>query len=184
MHYLIISSSLDPKSRSRLMARHAMDRMIGAIDAADQVAWLDAATLQLPLCDNDTARRHEDARNAAAAIRNADGILLALGIYNFAASAVAKTLVELGGDAWKEKVVGFLCASGGPSSYMAVMGLANSLMLDFRCVIVPRFVFATASAFDGEHITDQALVQRANQLVADLVRMTAALRSSTINATT
>ena len=33
------------------------------------------------------------------------------------------------------------------SSYMSVMAYANSLMLDFRCVIIPRFVYATGSAF-------------------------------------
>jgi FMN reductase len=37
------------------------------------------------------------------------------------------------------KVVGFLCAAGGKSSYMSVMRLANSLMLDFRCLIIPHF---------------------------------------------
>ena len=76
-----------------------------------------------------------------------DGIVVATPIYNYDASAAAKNLVELTGRAWQNKVVGFLCAAGGDGSYMSIMALANSLMLDFRCVIVPRFVYATGGAF-------------------------------------
>jgi NAD(P)H-dependent FMN reductase len=60
-------------------------------------------------------------------------------------------------NAWEDKIVGFLCAAGGEASYMSVMAYANSLMLDFRCVIIPRVVFATSEAFDGENITDKEI---------------------------
>ncbi len=56
-------------------------------------------------------------------------------------------MIELAGSAWEDKIVGFLCAAGGMSSYMSVMAYANSLMLDFRCVIIPRFVYATGDIF-------------------------------------
>jgi FMN reductase len=72
---------------------------------------------------------------------------------------------------------GFLCAAGGEASYMSVMAYANSLMLDFRCVIIPRFVFATGEAFDGENITDQKITERVEQVANELVRFTKALRS-------
>jgi FMN reductase len=60
---------------------------------------------------------------------------------------------------------------------MSVMAYANSLMLDFRCVIIPRFAFATADTFDGERITDKKITQRIEQVADDLVRFTKALRS-------
>ena len=59
---------------------------------------------------------------------------------------------------------------------MSVMAYANSLMLDFRCVIIPRFVFATGHAFDGEKLTDQDIGHRIGEVAADLVRFTQALR--------
>ena len=65
-------------------------------------------------------------------------------------------MIELTGSAWEDKIVGFLCAAGGMGSYMSVMAYANSLMLDFRCVIIPRFVFATGEGFDGDNIIDQS----------------------------
>ena len=78
---------------------------------------------------------------------------------------------------WEDKIVGFLCAAGGTASYMSVMAYANSLMLDFRCVIIPRFVFATGEAFDGEKITDKKIAERIEQVANELVRFTKALRS-------
>jgi FMN reductase len=86
-------------------------------------------------------------------------------------------MIELTGSAWEDKIVGFLCAAGGHASYMSVMAYANSLMLDFRCVIIPRFAFAIGDAFAGEHISDKKITQRIEQVADELVRFTKALRS-------
>ena len=56
------------------------------------------------------------------------------------------------------------------------MAYANSLMLDFRCVIIPRFAYAMGSAFDGDKPADAKIVQRIEQVAAELVRFTEALR--------
>ena len=110
-------------------------------------------------------------------IEAAGGILVAAPVYNYDVAAAAKNMIELTGSAWEDKVVGFLCAAGGTASYMSVMAYANSLMLDFRCVIIPRFVFATSEAFDGENITDKKITERVEKVANDLVRFTKALRS-------
>jgi FMN reductase len=86
-------------------------------------------------------------------------------------------MIELTGSAWEDKIVGFLCAAGGHASYMSVMAYANSLMLDFRCVIIPRFAFATSGVFNGEHISDKKITQRIKDVADELVRFTKALRS-------
>ena len=54
---------------------------------------------------------------------------------------------------------------------MSIMALANSLMLDFRSLIVPRFVYATGDAFADNRIVDSKVTQR----VADLARTAARL---------
>ncbi len=93
-------------------------------------------------------------------------------IYNYGINAAAKNVVELTGrDAWTGKVVGFVCAAGGHGSFMSVMPLANSLMLDFRCIIVPRFVYATKAAVqDGKVVSDEI-----RKRISQLCRMTGAL---------
>ncbi|HEX3421228.1 MAG TPA: NAD(P)H-dependent oxidoreductase, partial [Candidatus Udaeobacter sp.] len=106
-----------------------------------------------------------------------DGILIAAPVYNYDVAAATKNMIELTGSAWEDKIVGFLCAAGGHASYMSVMAYANILMLDFRCVIIPRFAFATSLAFDGAHIKDEKITERIKRVADELVRFTKGLRS-------
>ncbi|HSH38263.1 MAG TPA: NAD(P)H-dependent oxidoreductase [Chthoniobacterales bacterium] len=172
-NHLVISTSGNPDSNSRRMGREAFKHLQNAGVSCE---WLDIAELDLPLCNADTCYTNEGARQLNAKIKWADGILVATPIYNYDVSATAKNMVELSGSGWEEKVVGFLCAAGGMSSYMSLMSFANSLMLDFRSVIVPRFVYATGQAFEGEDVKDAKIAARIEQLAGDLVRFTQALR--------
>jgi FMN reductase len=172
--YLVISTSGNPDSNSRRMGRVAFAHLQKqGVDCA----WIDTSEMDLPLCDGDKCYGLPGSKKLSAAIEAADGILIAAAVYNYDVAAVAKNMIELTGSAWNEKVVGFLCAAGGAGSYMSAMGYANSLMLDFRCVIIPRFVFATRDAFDGDNITDKKTTKRLEQLAKDLIRFTEALRS-------
>ncbi len=175
MNFLTLTTSLAPSSRSRILARRFHEQFQS--DGHD-VQWLDVADMELPICDGHAAWDHEHAVQLKAAIEQADGIALAFGIYNYSASAIAKTVLELGGKSWSDKVVGFVCAAGGQGSYMAAMSLVNSLMLDFRCVIVPRFVYATGSAFDDGQLVDDDVAERLGEMAKELARMTKALRTS------
>jgi NAD(P)H-dependent FMN reductase len=150
--YLIVSASLSPTSRSRALANYLADCYRTKSIAA---AVVDLRDSPLPLCDGDSAYGHPSVAALTQAISDARVIIVAAPIYNFDVSAALKNLVELTGDAWEDKIVGFLCAAGGVNSYMSVMGIINSLMLDFRCLIIPRFVYATGKDFeDGQLISD------------------------------
>jgi NAD(P)H-dependent FMN reductase len=140
-------------------------------------AWLYLGDLALPVCDADACYAHPAAKKLSRAIKAADGILVAAPVYNYDVSASAKNMIELTGSVWENKIVGFLCAAGGTSSYMSVMAYANSLMLDFRCVIIPRFVYATGDDFAENDAIDPKIVQRVEQVAAELVRFTEALRA-------
>ncbi len=171
--YLVVSASGNPASNSRRMCKLAFAWLQ---QAQVDCEWIDLRDLDLPLCDADACYASPGAKRISEAIRAADGILIGAPVYNYDVSASAKNMIELTGIAWEDKVVGFLCAAGGMSSYMSVMAYANSLMLDFRCVIVPRFVYATSSAFEGDKAADEKIVQRIEQVAAELVRFTKALR--------
>jgi FMN reductase len=171
--YLVVSTSGNPDSNSRRMGQiafaHLQRRKLNC-------EWLDIKDLDLPLCDADKCYELAAAKQLNQAIQSADGILIAAPVYNYDVAAAAKNMIELTGSSWEEKVVGFLCAAGGNSSYMAVMAYANSLMLDFRTVIVPRFVYATGDAFDGDKVADKKVVTRIEQVADELIRFTQALR--------
>lgn len=171
--YLVISTSGNPDSNSRRMGRVAFAHLEKAkVDCA----WLDISELDLPLCDADTCYTQPAAQQLSKAIEAADGILVATPVYNYDVSAAAKNMVELTGSAWEDKVAGFLCAAGGMNSYMSVMSFASSLMLDFRTVIIPRFVYATGKAFEGDELKDEKVGERIAELASELVRFTQALR--------
>src|SRR3954470_14406726 len=162
--YLVVSSSGNPSSRSRMMGRIAFQYLQ---KEEAECAWLDLAELDLPLCDAGACYAHPSARQLSAAVSEADGLIIAAPVYNYDVSASAKNMIELTGKAWEDKVVGFLCAAGAMSSYMSVMAYANSLMLDFRSVIVPRFVYATGSAFGEDDLRDQKVIGRIEQVAAE-----------------
>ena len=147
-NYLVVSTSGNPDSNSRRMGQAAFDWLKKANLSCE---WMYISKLNLPLCDADAC-------------------------YNDPAAQNLTTAIEKSGSAWEDKVVAFLCAAGGMSSYMSVMSFANSLMLDFRCLIIPRFVYATGHSFDGDRLTDDKLAKRIERVAADLVRVTKAVR--------
>ncbi len=172
---LVISASLHPDSRSRAMARAALGHLREK-DEGHQ--WIDLAELELPWCNGHDCYSAPGVGELAGKIAAAKGVLLATPIYNYDVSATAKNLIELTGGAWNDKVVGFLCSAGGRGSYMAPMSFANSLMLDFRCLILPRFVFAADSAFEDGVIVDDSLRPRIAALIDQLISITSALNAS------
>ena len=171
--YLILSTSLNPNSRSRVLAREVADRLAAR---SRDVQFYDLQEVELPFCDGGACYADPQVQRLGELVSGAKGILIATPIYNYDASATAKNVVELTCKAWTETVVGFVCAAGGGVSYMAPMGLANSLMLDFRSFILPKFVFATGKAFDEQNaLIDEDVVARLDELTNSLVTVTEAL---------
>lgn len=172
MKIAIVSCSLDPGSRSRVLARAAEAHLRGKAVDVDPI---DLQGQDLPMAGR---REHWDLPQVGALrqrLAAADGILMAVPIYTYDVNAAAKNLVELCGKGFEGKVVGFLCSAGGFGSYMSVMAFANSLMLDFRSFIVPRFVYALRDAVEGGRIQDPAVEARVQQLADEVLRLAGAL---------
>jgi len=172
MRYLVLSCSLNPESRSRILARLVHQHLARRPGGAE---FLDLQDYNLPLSDGGACYGHADVAKVAPKIEEAKGIIVAAAIYNYDVNAAAKNLLELTGRAWEGKVVGFICAAGGHGSYMSVMPFANSLMLDYRCHIIPRFVYAAPSHIDESVFGDEALNLRIEELAAETQRLTGAL---------
>jgi len=165
---LIISCSLNADSRSHRLAAAAAAVLK---DGESAVKLVDLRDYELPMCDGETTYDAPAAKELSKLVAASDVILLAAPIYNYDLNAAAKNLVELTGTAWKDKVVGFLCAAGGRSSYMSTTGMANSLMFDFRCVIVPRFVYAIGEDFRDAGELSDIIQERIEQLCTEAVKL-------------
>ena len=167
--FLVISASLNPESNSRALALAAAEALLGVGRNVDFLDLRDPEFAGLPMCDGASAYAHPAIDGLNTRIMATEGALIAVPIYNYDVNAALKNLVELTGSSWEDKTVGFLCAAGGQASYMSIMAFANSLMLDFRCVIVPRFVYALGGAFANDAIADTKIAAR----VAECARATA-----------
>ena len=170
---LVVSCSLNPASRSHTLAV-AASKSLDAIGASHEL--LDLREWDLPICDGKACYDHPSIGPVTRKVAAAAAILIASPVYNYDLNAAVKNFVELTGQAWGEKPVGFLCAAGGHRSYMSPIGLANSLMFDFRCHIVPRYVYATKEDFGAAHEPGPELAGRIRQLVQATVDLSVALR--------
>jgi FMN reductase len=168
MSYLVISTSLREGSRSKIMAKTLSD-------AIKDVEFFDLQKNPLPMCDGDKCYDLPEVIDFREKLKNAKGIIMAIPIYNFNVSSGAKNIIELGGKMLYDKVFGFICAAGGKSSYMSVMSFANSLMIDYRCFIIPKFVYALKNDFNGSEITNPDIKERIDELGNDLIRISNAL---------
>ncbi|MEO6847030.1 MAG: NAD(P)H-dependent oxidoreductase, partial [Chthoniobacterales bacterium] len=74
MSLLIISSSLHPKSKSRIMATHALH---AAKPLENDLEILDLKHTELPPCDGHTSYGHENVAKVSEMVKRADGIILA-----------------------------------------------------------------------------------------------------------
>ncbi len=174
MRYSVVSTSLNPKSRSRVLAVEAV-RLLE--EQSEDVGLIDLAAVPLPLCDGGKCYGDPRAQEVKTELARVDGILMACPIYNYDISASGKNLIELTGrDVWTDKVAGFLCAAGGKGSYMSLMGVIGSLMLDFHTTILPRFIYTTGADFEDGLLESQEVKERLGVVVNDLVRYTEKLR--------
>ena len=169
---VILSCSLNPSSRSHKLAL-AAQAFLRAREVSVELVVL--AEHNLPLCDGTGSFDHPSVKTLTGIIDAAGAILVSSPVYNYDLSAAAKNLMELTGSAWTEKPVGFLCAGGGRASYMSPIGFANSLMFDFRCLIVPRFVYCTKDDCTEAGEPGPEIRVRVEQLAAAVVDLSRAL---------
>lgn len=158
MNFTILSTSLSPDSRSRALARLSARRLS---DLGHAVTLLDLRDSPLPAFDDDAVYAHPAVQPYRDAIVNADGVLIALPVYNWATGSGAKNLIELTGShsttrglnaVWFDKVVTFLVAGGLTHSYVAHHPLAVGLMTDFKCILNPYHVYAIGTDWEGDEL--------------------------------
>lgn len=176
MKISILSSSLNKKSRSLILSEYTQALILSQNFDCNLI---DLKMYDLPFCGEDGAYEHKNVMYIKNELASSDAIIMSGPVYNYGVNAAAKNILDLTGEAWAEKPIGFICMAGGQASYMAIMGFANSLMLNFHCLIVPRFVYALPKSFDEEAriIKDKSVKKRIDQLCEKTIQLAAALKS-------
>ena len=137
--------------------------------------FVDLQNIELPICDGDNCYDNPNVDIMKGYIETSSSIILASPIYNYDLNAVAKNLIELTGNSWTDKLIGFISSAGGKGSYMSPMSFINSLMLDFRCIIIPRFVYADKTCFNIDGNINDDTKARIEELVDSSILVSKAL---------
>lgn len=167
MKTAILNANLAPGGKSA----HLAELVAGRFNSAGHEASVHhAGDLQLPACDGSTCYQDPKTIDLTSALGDVDGIVLIAPIYNYDLNAAAKNLIELTGGSWKGKAVGLICQAGGEKSYLAPLGFFNSLSVDYRCLVSPRYVYVTRDQFGEDNtLSDESPVHgRIDTLVAEL----------------
>lgn len=164
----IIATSLRENSNSQKLARIFADQVT---QQDIPVQLVDIRTLNLPLAGTSGSWDGPHISILQNAVESASHIVFAVPIYCYDVNAACKNIIELIGRSFTKKIVGFICAAGGANSYMSVMSMANHLMLDFRTVIVPRFVYTDYSSWEQNGQLKIEIEQRLQNLLSDLIEI-------------
>jgi NAD(P)H-dependent FMN reductase len=167
MNILIVGTSLDPESKSQQLARLVLSLSREKGHTAD---LLDLRHFKLPFAGEDGSFDAESVMRLKEKMMGYHKFIFCVPIYNYNVSASAKNFIELVGDKWLENsTIGFICAASGQSSYMSVMSFANSLQLDFRVWVVPRFVYSVSSDWHNGELKNGKVKERIEGLLEGLV---------------
>jgi FMN reductase len=155
----IVCASLSSDSNTRMLCRHAHAHALGRGIETEFIDLKDHRVLPYGEEGSEGVERIETQ------LEKAGAIILGFPVYNFGMNASLKALIEHCGSCFEGKVVGLMAAAGGRLSYMSVMAVGQSLMLDFRSWVVPRYVYAARGDFGEERIASEEVRRRVEQLV-------------------
>ncbi len=173
-----ISGSLRPGSYTA-KALEAASQRVRALGV--EVEILDLRTMKLPFCNGeDEYPDYPDVEKLRAAVKSADGLILATPEYHGSISGVLKNALDLMSfEHLSGKVAGLVSVLGGQSNNNAL----NDLRIIVRWVhgwVIPEQVAIGQAwkAFDEEgKLLDEKLSQRLDQFAQSLVNSTGKLRS-------
>lgn len=181
MKFTILSCSLREDNRSQLLGQR-VDTLLR--DYGHDSQLIDAREYPLRPFDDLNVYKDENFELLYDAIKSANGVFLAAPVYNWSLGSVVKNIIEATGStgeggrrsAWFDQIVTFLCSGGLPHSYMAYSSLAQSLMLDFKCIVNPYVVYATDRDWDGEREPSERLMSRIKKTVDVKIELSEALK--------
>ena len=165
MSILVISSAHNPDSKVNIIASE--------IAKFGTLEFLNIATLDLPLCDGYSCYQNPEVIKLQKQINSATGFILCSPVYCYDMNAIMKNFIELCGQQLTNKAIGIAVSAGGTRSYMAPMSMIQSLMLDFRCKVVPRYVYLTSEDFEpSTSILKNESQKRLEELASSVVNLT------------
>jgi len=167
MNVAILNTNLAPGGKSAYLTDLLASLFAGCGHTARMFSL---SEWDLPLCDGGLCYQNERTIALTAELAEAEALVLVAPIYNYDLNAAAKNLIELTGQSWKGKAIGIVGTAGAEKSYLSPLGFMNSLAVDYRCLVSPRFVYVTRADFAADQTlsSDGDINARLRFLVAEM----------------
>ena len=136
----VVSFLHNPNSKLNLLANE--------IANVSSTSVLNIAELDLPLCDGFTCYKDPKVIALQEQLKNISSFIFCSPIYCYDVNAITKNFIELCGQQLSSKVIGIAVTAGGSKSYMAPLSFIQSLSLDFRCHIPPKYLYVESADYD------------------------------------
>ena len=168
MTTIIFSTVLNKTSKTAMLAK-TIHEELNTINQPNSLIYLD--DLDLPMCDGYHCYQHKQVIKLQKQVQQATSVIFCSPIYCYDLNAIAKNLIELIGQQLTDKVAAVAVTAGGSRSYMAPLSFINSLMIDFRCLVIPRFVYVESNQFNNNNtIKNSDIKKRISQLVTAVAK--------------
>lgn len=173
MKFAIINTNLAPAGKLAYLA-DTLASFLKGDGLKTEVFHL--SDLNLPPCDGYLCYKDEKTLSLTAELAGADAILLVSPIYNYDLNSAAKNLIELTGSSWEGKAVGLVCQAGADRSFLSPLAFINSLSVDYRCLVSPRFVYVTRANYEGGEVLPEGspILERLRFLAREIPVLAAA----------
>ncbi len=168
MRIPVFHCSTQAESRSLRLAEAAHHKL-KLLDAAGRL--IDLREKSLPLADAKQAATSPEIRAVQGSIQRGPAVVLAIPVKGHDISAAARNLIEATGDVWKDKIVALALSGKSRTGYMAGASVVTSLLFEHRCLIVPRYVYASSDDFSRGGVIGGELDERVNELCALTVHL-------------
>lgn len=181
LRILVLSCSLKRDSKSRVLAHRALEFLHSQ---GVETRLVDMQEIMLPEYGREEYAQSVVVQQLTQEIAWANGIVIATPIYNWSVNSVLKKVVEATGAdetgrkirAWEDKVVTFLCNAGVPQAYLAYLPTANSLMVDYKCIINPHVVFGVEADFEDGKLVNPDVAKRLERVLLIAIELIDALK--------
>jgi NAD(P)H-dependent FMN reductase len=162
MRTLVLSSSLNPASRSRRLCQRVEDllRQEHGVDTD----WVDLRDIDLRPCH---LGKTDSMRALAERVAAADNYVFGMGVHCYTVNDSLKMVLDTCMKDCEDKFFGILCAAGGEKSYLSTMHLTQMCMNEWRMIQLPRVVYALERDLPEGEAPAQALEERLGQFARE-----------------
>lgn len=157
---LIISSSLNPESKSYQMCKMICDKMLA--DKKD-VELLDVRDYEL----GHTFRTTPDMQKISEKIAAPDNFIIGMAVYCYTVNDSLKSILDNCFSEVTGKKYGIVCAAGGEKSYLATQHLTQICANEWRMIQLPRVVYASGKDWKEGKLINNDVVERMDLFVEE-----------------